>query len=168
MTMINLKEVLAEHKKWLQNDGGSRAILSETDLTGTDLTGANLRDANLSRANLRWADLRWADLRGVDLTRADLTRANLSGADLTGANLREANLTAASLTGAAGYLMLPVSDPRHYGAHGIMCEDGWHIRAGCRDLTITEAKMHWGNGYKGDRQIGDSYLSAIKWLEERL
>jgi hypothetical protein len=46
-----------------------------------------------------------------------------------------------------------------------MCEDGWHIRAGCRDLTITEAKEHWGDDYKGDRQIGDSYLSAIKWLE---
>ena len=121
--MINIKEVLDEHKKWLLNDGGSRANLS-----------------------------------GVNLSEADLRKANLIGANLTGSNL----------TGAIGYLMLPISDPRQYRPHAIMCEDGWHIRAGCRDLTITEAKEHWGDDYKGDRQIGDSYLSAIKWLEKRV
>ena len=53
--MINgkeLKEILGQHKMWMQGDGGSRA-------------------------NLRWADLSWADLRGADLSGADLSGANL-------------------------------------------------------------------------------------------
>ena len=73
--MINgkeLKEILGQHKMWMQGDGGSRA---------------NLRWADLSWADLSWADLRGADLSGANLRRADLRGADLSGADLSGANL---------------------------------------------------------------------------------
>lgn len=53
MTQAELDEVLAKHKKWLNNeDGGERA----------DLRGANLRDANLRDAYLRDADLRDANI----------------------------------------------------------------------------------------------------------
>ena len=91
--MNNLKKILADHKKWLNGDGGIRADLRGADLRGADLSGAYLRGAylrgaDLRRAYLRGADLSGADLRGADLSGADLTRADLTEADLRGANLR--------------------------------------------------------------------------------
>ena len=56
MTKEKLNEILAAHKKWLNDEpGGVRA----------DLRGANLRGANLRCADLRGADLRGADLSGA-------------------------------------------------------------------------------------------------------
>ena len=52
MNEDKLKEILENHKKWLNNDGGE---------------SANLRYANLHGANLHGADLYDADLRGADL-----------------------------------------------------------------------------------------------------
>ena len=79
MEPSKLKEILDQHKLWLDGKGGQRA---------------NLEYANLSDANLHGANLSGADLLGADLTGADLT-----GADLTGAYLKDANLTGADLTG---------------------------------------------------------------------
>ena len=74
--MINLKDVLVKHQKWLNGyPDGERA-----DLRGADLSGADLRGADLSGADLRGADLRGADLRGAYLREADLRGANLSRA----------------------------------------------------------------------------------------
>ena len=85
------------------------------------------------------------------------------------ADLRSADLSCADLSCAKGFFLIPVQDMRGYSfAHGIECEDGWHIRAGCRDLTIAEAKEHWGEKYQGDREQGDMYLYAIEWLEKKL
>jgi len=76
--MIDIKKILEQHKKWLNNEeGGQRA---------------NLRGANLQGAELREADLRGADLRGANLWGANLQGADLRGADLWGADLRRANL----------------------------------------------------------------------------
>ena len=75
---MNIQEVLARHKKWLENDeGGQRA-----DLLDADLRSANLRDADLLDADLRSADLRGANLRGANLRGADLRDADLRGANL--------------------------------------------------------------------------------------
>ena len=94
MRREELNKILEEHKKWLNNEGGSRANLS----------GADLSDANLIRANLIRADLSGADLSGADLIRADL-----SGADLSGANLIRADLSGAYLSGAnLDYSCLPL------------------------------------------------------------
>ena len=82
MEKEKLQEVLANHKKWLNSDGGEMA-----NLIGADLSWANLIWANLSRANLSRANLSWADLIGANLSRADLSGANLRWADLSGANL---------------------------------------------------------------------------------
>ena len=64
-----LKEVLENHKHWLNNDcdgwRNMRADLREADLSGADLREADLRGAGLSEADLREADLREADLRGA-------------------------------------------------------------------------------------------------------
>lgn len=52
MEKENLDEILENHVKWLQNDGGERADLKKADLRGADLRGADLSDADLSGANL--------------------------------------------------------------------------------------------------------------------
>ena len=47
MKKEELDEILENHVKWLNEDGGKRA-----DLSGADLRGADLSDADLSGANL--------------------------------------------------------------------------------------------------------------------
>ncbi|NVR30123.1 pentapeptide repeat-containing protein [Listeria monocytogenes] len=110
MNQEELEIILENHGKWLLNEGGERADLSNADLKNTNLRFANLRlaylrGADLSNANLRGANLRFADLRGADLSNVNLSNANLSIADLnnavlTGADLTNADLTNADLTGA--------------------------------------------------------------------
>lgn len=68
---MNLNEILQKHEMWLEGkEGGERADLRYTDLSGIDLTGADLRygdlsDVDLRKANLSDADLRCADLIGI-------------------------------------------------------------------------------------------------------
>ena len=97
-----LKEILDQHKIWIESAGkhGQRAILSYANLKDADLSYANLRGANLRGANLRGANLRRACLRGADLNGAILYSANLEGANLMGANLSGAYLCDANLTNA--------------------------------------------------------------------
>jgi hypothetical protein len=92
MKASELKEILDQHKLWLETNGvqGERA----------DLTRAYLRDANLNRADLRGANLSGADFWCANLSDASLTGANLTYANLGYANLTKANLTGANLTGA--------------------------------------------------------------------
>jgi hypothetical protein len=92
-----LKNILGDHWKWLNDNGGKRAVLRRADLWGADLWGADLRDADLQRADLRDADLRCADLRDADLRRADLQHADLRDSDLRGADLRDSDLRGADL-----------------------------------------------------------------------
>ena len=88
MNKEELKEILDNHKKRLNNEpGGEKA-----NLHGADLRGANLRGANLRFADLSLADLRGANLRGANLSFANLRDADLRGADLRDADLRGANL----------------------------------------------------------------------------
>ena len=92
MEKEKLEEIVANHGRWLQGDGGKRANLSganlyrtnlyETDLRGADLRGANLYNANLRKTDLYGASLCKADLRGTNLEGANLVRADLWGADL--------------------------------------------------------------------------------------
>ena len=112
ITKKELKEILEQHKLWLDSDGekGKRANLTHADLSGANLSGANLTGVNLARANLTFAHLTFADLTSANLTGADLTdvdlsfahltRADLTNTDLSGANLTGADLTSASLTDA--------------------------------------------------------------------
>ena len=95
MEQSELKDILEQHKLWLDGKGGICA-----DLWGASLGGANLTDANLSYANLFDANLTHANLTGADLNGAYLGGANLYGANLTGANLTHASLVGADLNGA--------------------------------------------------------------------
>ena len=59
-TKAQLKEILAKHKAWLNNeDEGERANLRSADLSYADLSYANLRSADLCYADLSYADLRF-------------------------------------------------------------------------------------------------------------
>ncbi|EAF2426647.1 pentapeptide repeat-containing protein [Listeria monocytogenes] len=110
MNQEELDIILENHGKWLRNEGGEKADLSNADLKNTNLRfanlrlaylrGANLRLAYLRGANLRFADLRGADLRGADLRGADLSNVNLSIADLNNANLSNADLSNVNLSNA--------------------------------------------------------------------
>lgn len=100
MEQEKLNEIIADHNKWLKNEGGKRANLAGADLYGADLRGAKLDRTNLRWANLRRAGLEGVNLRGADLEGADLYGANLEGADLERANLRRADLCMADLEGA--------------------------------------------------------------------
>ncbi|EDN8222697.1 hypothetical protein GTP62_14940 [Listeria monocytogenes] len=96
MKQEELDIILENHGKWLLNEGGERADLSNADLKNTNLRFANLRlaylrGADLSNANLRGADLRFANLILADLRGAYLSNANLRGADLSDANLNWVN-----------------------------------------------------------------------------
>jgi len=97
MEASKLKEILDQHKLWIDAKGGSRADLSGANLTGANLTGADLSGANLYGASLRGANLTDAILTDANLYRADLGGANLIGANLEGANLHRANLGGANL-----------------------------------------------------------------------
>ncbi|EAE1227504.1 pentapeptide repeat-containing protein [Listeria monocytogenes] len=92
MKQEELDIILENHGKWLFNEGGDRADLSNADLKNTNLRFANLRLADLRGADLSYANLRLADLRGADLSYANLRFANLSNADLSYANLSNVNL----------------------------------------------------------------------------
>ncbi|EAG7556178.1 pentapeptide repeat-containing protein [Listeria monocytogenes] len=105
MKQEELDIILENHGKWLLNEGGERADLSNADLKNTNLRFANLRlaylrGAYLSNANLRGANLRFADISNANLSNANLSNANLSIADLSNANLYNANLRGTDLSDA--------------------------------------------------------------------
>jgi len=138
--------------------------LSGVDLRGVNLSGVDLRGVDLSGSNLFGADLSGSNLSGCDLHRVNLALADLSGADLSGADLSDSNLTRANLHDARGIVDLFVRDPRGYRAVAVRHGDRWMIAAGCQWFTLDEAREHWGDGYAGDRAIGDAYLAAIRAL----
>lgn len=100
MKQEELDIILENHGKWLLNEGGERADLSNADLKNTNLRFANLRLADLRGAYLSNANLRGANLRGADISNANLSNANLSIADLSNANLYNANLRGTDLSDA--------------------------------------------------------------------
>jgi uncharacterized protein YjbI with pentapeptide repeats len=92
--LIELAQILDEHKLWAESggDAGAKADLTGANLAGADLTGVNLQDAILTKAKLAGADLSMANLRGANLVHADLRNATLLGTELRGASLMGATL----------------------------------------------------------------------------
>jgi len=137
MKKEELQQVLELHLKWLRNEqGGSRADLSDADLRGANLRGANLSGANLIDANLIGANLRGANLRGANLSDANLIGANLRGANLSDANLRGANLSDA--------IKVPI-----YCKWTSGITQGNLIHIGCEKRTIKE----WDLFFAGDEVL---------------
>src|SRR5437879_4601261 len=94
ISLIELAEILDQHKIWAESGGesGAKADLCGVNLAKADLTGVNLQGAHLHRMNLAGADLSMANLRGASLVRSNMQNANLLGTELRGANLMGANL----------------------------------------------------------------------------
>ena len=89
LPLDQLKQVLTDHRAWLDSDGqsGEKADLSHAQLQGVSLWSADLREADLSYANLQGVDMDHARLRG-----ANLRHAKMEAASLWQANLRDADL----------------------------------------------------------------------------
>ncbi len=103
---------MAEHTLFLKpNSGGTRAKLTNHDLTGlsfsehnlsgADFTGSKMYEANLENCCLDdciffGCDLRKANFRNSSILRADLRGATLRGAIMSAANLSNADLRAGS------------------------------------------------------------------------
>lgn len=99
MTQEELNLVLESHRKWLRGEeGGRRAILLNTNLSGLSLHGADLTKADLRGANLFKTDLQFVNLEEADLSKANLSEAELFYGRLSNACLNKANLQNADLT----------------------------------------------------------------------
>ena len=79
MEISKLKEILEQHRLWIETNG------------------VQGKCANLEYANLEYADLLDANLGGANLRGANLNGTKLRGAKLNGANLEDANLSNAIL-----------------------------------------------------------------------
>jgi hypothetical protein len=184
MTQEKIAAVLADHLKWLRDEGGQRAFLQGAFLQGALLHGAFLQGADLQGADLQGADLRGAFLQGADLQGAFLQGADLHGAFLQGADLRGAFLQGAFLQGAD---LRGAKIKNDKTALGILrramrsdgyefflwhCEDGFYIKAGCRFFTLEEGRKHW-KATRAGTLLGDEtqdilamFAKAIKrWRE---
>src|SRR6056297_3325421 len=155
ITSEKLKDILSEHKLWVEGKGGVRANLRGANLRGANLWGANLRGANLWGANLRDANLRDANLWGANLWGANLRGANLEGANLWGANLQYAKLQYANLEGAdLQYAKLQYANLE--GAN-LLCFSNM------REIRTMQIDT-WVVGYTADTlQIGCQRHSIEKW-----
>ena len=100
MGQIELNEIIANHGRWLQGEGGKRADLIGANLIFVDLEGVDLHEANMRYASLYGADLHRAYLEGVDLEGADLRGADMEESVLYNANLCKANMRNVVLRGA--------------------------------------------------------------------
>ena len=129
------------------------ADLCDADLRNADLRRANLSDANLSYANLRDANLRHANLHNTELRGANLSDANLRDADLRGADLRYANLIDAGQD-SRGYQFIAV---RHTAEP--------MIKAGCRWLSLTDARLHWREAHKDKTEWQAECLAIVAHIE---
>lgn len=54
---------------------------------------------------------------------------------------------------------------RGYSRTMMFSKRGLEIQAGCRTLSIPDAREHWGPTYSGKREIGDHYLRLLDYVE---
>jgi hypothetical protein len=149
MTNEEIAAVLADHKLWVEENGGKRAYLDGANLGGAYLGGANLRDANLLGANLLGA--------------------NLLGAYLGGANLRDANLRGAKINNDKTAIGILRRATRSDGWEFFLwhCQDGFYIKAGCRFFDIAEARQHW-TATRAGTPLGDESIDILDMFEKAI
>ncbi|EAE1925802.1 pentapeptide repeat-containing protein [Listeria monocytogenes] len=190
MKQEELDIILENHGKWLLNEGGERANLSNIDLKntnlrfanlrlaylrGADLSNANLRGANLRVADLSCANLRGANLSGADLSYADLSYANLSNADLSNVNLSNANFRGADLSDAnlnwvnwqhvegLTVICVQVDTSRRNNQIAYIKElDIW--TTGCFQGTLDELKASVEQTHKYNEKLKKRYYRVIDFI----
>ncbi|HFL0573146.1 TPA: pentapeptide repeat-containing protein [Listeria monocytogenes] len=155
MKQEELDIILKNHGKWLLNEGGERADLSNADLKNT-----NLRFANLSYANLRFANLSYANLR-----RADLSYANLSYADLRRADLRRADLNWINWRDVVGLTVIAVQINTTRKNNQITYIKELEIwTTGCFQGTLEELKTSIENTHKDNEKLKAKYYRVIDFI----
>ncbi|EAF8410090.1 pentapeptide repeat-containing protein [Listeria monocytogenes] len=170
MKQEELDIILENHGKWLRNEGGEKADLSNADLKNTNLRFANLRladlrGADLSYANLRGANLRFADLRGADLRFADLRFADLSNANLSIADLSYANLSWVNWQHVEGLTVIcvQVDTTRKNNQITYIKElDIWIT--GCFQGTLDELKASVEQTHKDNEKLRKRYYRVIDFI----
>ena len=159
ITQEKLKEILASHSKWLEDeyDGGRKANLSNVDL---------------SCINLCHTDLRGANLCGANLCNANLYGANLCGADLSNSSFDNANLSTTSLS--KTYYQIVRIGSRE--ATTTYCVDDDNVRCGCWNNyeggTLAEFKervesVYGEEGKTPNKKYYTQYMAA-RYLEYRI
>jgi hypothetical protein len=137
----------------LEYEGDLKTALVEAIQRGVLFTYADLRSADLGSANLRSANLGYADLRSADLRSADLRYANLGSADLGSADL-----------GSQIVIQGPTRSDGHFFLLTNLTNEGWRIKAGCRNFTVVDAREHW-NRTRGTTPLGMETVAILDCLE---
>jgi len=66
------------------------------------------------------------------------------------------------------HVAVPVADLRGYTWLAIYENDEWRIRAGCRNLSIPEARKHWtADDYNGPDSVKATIDNALDWVLEQ-
>jgi hypothetical protein len=155
-TPDEMKAILADHAKWLRNDGGSRA-----NLTDADLTDANLTDADLTRANLTDADLTRANnIPAFQICEGDLiVYKKVQGKIVTLAIAKDVKRTA-SIVGrkcrSESALVLEIEGHEPVTSNG--CRNGI-------DTIYDEGKIVLPDSYDDDWRVECSH--GIHWFQTR-
>ncbi|EAG6795474.1 pentapeptide repeat-containing protein [Listeria monocytogenes] len=174
MKQEELDIILENHGKWLLNEGGERADLSNADLKNTNLRFANLSYADLRRADLSGANLRGANLRVANLSYADLRRADLRGTDLRRANLRGTDLSDANLNWVnwqhvegLTVICVQVDTSRRNNQIAYIKElDIWIT--GCFQGTLDELKASVEQTHKHNEKLKKRYYRVIDFILEEV
>ncbi|EAE1101471.1 pentapeptide repeat-containing protein [Listeria monocytogenes] len=174
MKQEELDIILENHGKWLLNEGGERADLSNADLKNTNLRFANLSYADLRRADLSGANLRGANLRVANLSYADLRRADLRGANLRRANLRGTDLSDANLNWVnwqhvegLTVICVQVDTSRRNNQIAYIKElDIWIT--GCFQGTLDELKASVEQTHKHNEKLKKRYYRVIDFILEEV
>ncbi|EAG0969334.1 pentapeptide repeat-containing protein [Listeria monocytogenes] len=175
MKQEELDIILENHGKWLLNEGGERANLSNIDLKNTNLRFANLRlaylrgadlsNANLRGANLSIADLSYANLSNANLSIADLSYANLSNANFRGVDLSDANLNWVNWQHVEGLTVICVqvdTSRRNNQIAYIKELDIW--TTGCFQGTLDELKASVEQTHKYNEKLKKRYYRVIDFI----
>ena len=162
-TKDELGKILADHKLYLDGNGGKRANLSGSDLRGSnlsdsnlrgsDLSGSNLSGINLSHSNLSDSDLSGSDLSGSDLSHSNLRHSNLRHSNLSGSNMSYSDLRSSNLRG-TGLLIVTTS-------YAAICYPDGRLRYGCEErkmdawLKICDERSRYHHAEDPDRYANE-------------
>ncbi|EAC8735364.1 TPA: pentapeptide repeat-containing protein [Listeria monocytogenes] len=165
MKQEELDIILENHGKWLLNEGGERANLSNIDLKNTNLRFANLRLAYLRGADLSNANLSIADLSYANLSNADLSNVNLSNANFRGVDLSDANLNWVNWQHVEGLTVICVqvdTSRRNNQIAYIKELDIW--TTGCFQGTLDELKASVEQTHKYNEKLKKRYYRVIDFI----
>ncbi|EAH2134866.1 pentapeptide repeat-containing protein [Listeria monocytogenes] len=165
MKQEELDIILENHGKWLLNEGGERANLSNIDLKNTNLRFANLRGADLRFADLSYANLSIADLSYANLSNADLSNVNLSNANFRGVDLSDANLNWVNWQHVEGLTVICVqvdTSRRNNQIAYIKELDIW--TTGCFQGTLDELKASVEQTHKYNEKLKKRYYRVIDFI----